>query len=77
MAMNRKRAEFLFHLSTFANASTYVGEFAAFIVGFWRFGVWRGLLAFVAIGLGSTLLRFELGIAFARWIGATDATFFE
>ena len=75
--MNRKRAELLFHISTFANASTYPAQFAAWILGFWRWGLWRGLVAFLGIGLGTTLFRLLLGIVFARWIGATDVTFFD
>ena len=75
--MNRRRAELLFHISTFANAFTYPAQIAATIFGFWRWGLWRGLVAFVGIGLGSTLFRYVLGIAFARWIGTTDVTFFE
>ena len=77
MAMNRKRAELLFNISTFANASTYPAQIIASFFGFWRFGLWRGLLAVLGIGLGSTLFRFVLGITFAHWIGVTDATFFE
>jgi hypothetical protein len=77
MAMNRKRAELLFHVSTFADFLTYPAQLIASIFGFWRLGLWRGFVACLGIGVGTTLFRVLLGIAFARWTGATDATFFD
>jgi hypothetical protein len=70
-------ADRLFLASTVTSFVTYLLQVAAAILGFWWFGLWRGLALLVLVLVVFPFLRMALGTTFAYFIVRVDPTFFD
>jgi len=76
LAMRRKLAQWLFLFSGILHAALYPLALIAIVVGFWRNGLWDGLLTMLLVTIATVALRFVIVGIFGVLIALLDPSFF-
>jgi hypothetical protein len=74
--MRRKLAQWLFLFSGILHAALYPLALIAIVVGFWRNGLWDGLLTMLLVTIATVALRFVIVGIFGVLIALLDPSFF-
>jgi len=77
LPVKRKLARWLYVLSAIIHAALYPFSLACIIIGFWKYGLWRGLAIMVYFTVATVLARFLIVGGFGLLISLLDPAFFD